>query len=47
MNKSFRKTCKVSKTRVRALKAGTCTVTITVKPKKGKSIKYRVNVTGI
>ncbi len=47
MSKSFKKNCKVNKTRVKALKAGTCTVTITVKPKKGKSIKYRVNVTGI
>jgi hypothetical protein len=46
MNKSFKKTCKVSGSKVKALKQGTCTVTLTVKPKKGKSIKYRVNVTG-
>ena len=46
MNKSFKKTCKVSGSKVKALKAGTCTVTMTVKPKKGKATKYTVNVTG-
>lgn len=46
MNRSFRTTCKVNKTRVRALKAGTCTVTMTVKPRKGKSVRYQIQVTG-
>lgn len=46
MNRSFKKTCKVSGSKVKALRAGSCTVTLTVKPKKGKSTKYTVNVTG-
>jgi hypothetical protein len=44
MSKSFRKTCKVNKTRVRALKKGTCAVTVSVKPRKGKTVKHRVNL---
>lgn len=46
VSKSFKKTCKVSGSKVKALQAGTCTVTLSVKPKKGKTIKYTVNVTG-
>ena len=46
MKKSFKKSCKVSGSKVKALAVGTCTVTLTVKPKKGKSSKYTVNVTG-
>jgi hypothetical protein len=46
MNKTFKKTCKVSGASVKALANGTCTAMLTVKPKKGKSTKYTVQVTG-
>ena len=46
MGKSFKKICKVSGSKVKALKPGTCTVTLTVKPKKGKSTKHVITVTG-
>ena len=44
MNKKFKKICKVKGSKVKALKVGTCTVTVSVKPKKGKTVKYTVNM---
>ena len=44
MNKKFKKICKVKGSKVKALKVGTCTVTVSVKPKKGKTVKYTVNL---
>jgi hypothetical protein len=47
VNKAHKAICKVSKSKVKTLKRGVCTVTVTVKPKKGKTVKYVVKLRAV
>lgn len=44
ISKSSTKICKASATSVKALKSGTCSITLTVTPKKGKAKNYSIKV---